>query len=118
MTYKYQYEEIEIPCPNWIIALLKDIKERLNKAFLSQYNLEVPSPFENTSCVHQGRCFTVYSHQMSSEMKPLYNFKYKNIEITWDKCLGNNTIINGEYSNEEIINMYNDIINEIEYNFI
>lgn len=100
-------------CPDWIVALLKDIKERLSIAYWNQYQLELPSPFDNTGTTHQGKIFEVLSHNWSSDIKRPYNFKYKNIEISWYKYLGRDTTINGDYSPEEIITMYNEIIKEI-----
>lgn len=108
----------EFICPDWVVALLKDIKERLNTALWNKYQLEMPSPFDNSNSIYDGKCFEVKAHLWSSETKRLYNFKYKNIEISWYKYLGRDTTINGEYSNEEIINMYNDIIKEIKTDVI
>ena len=103
----------EFVCPNWVIALLKDIKDRLSVAFWNQYQLDLPSPFDNSGNTYEGKTFTVSSHDWSSEYKRPYNFKYKNIEISWYKYLGRDTTINGDYSPEEIIEMYDNIINEI-----
>jgi hypothetical protein len=100
-------------CPDWIIALLKDIKDKLDIAFWNKYQLEIPSPFENTAGIHEGNCFQVYAYNWSNKKSKSYNFKYKDIEISWYKSLGRDTTINGEYSSEVIIEMYNDIIKEI-----
>ena len=100
------------PCPDWIIALLKDIDNRLQIAYWNKNQEEMLSPFGNTGNSYKGSNFEVQAYNWNEETEQPYNFKYKDIEISWYKYLGRGTTINGQYPPDKIIEMYNDIISE------
>ena len=68
---------------------------------------------ENTGNAFVGENFEVHAYNWNDVGQP-FNFKYKNIEISWYKYLGRGTTINGFYEPREIIEMYNVCLNEIE----
>ena len=100
-------------CPEWIIALLRDLNRHLKRVMWNINQEEYESPFENTGNVFVGENFEVHAYNWNDVGQP-FNFKYKNIEISWYKYLGRGTTINGFYEPREIIEMYNVCLNEIE----
>lgn len=100
-------------CPEWIIALLKDLNRHLKRVMWNINQEEYESPFENTGNDFVGENFEVHAYNWNDVGQP-FNFKYKNIEISWYKYLGRGTTINGFYEPREIIEMYNVCLNEIE----
>ena len=100
-------------CPEWIIALLRDLNRNLKRVMWNINQEEYESPFENTGNVFVGENFEVHAYNWNDVGQP-FNFKYTNIEISWYKYLGRGTTINGFYEPREIIEMYNVCLNEIE----
>ncbi len=100
-------------CPKWVVALLRDIDRALQTKYWNKNQKEMDSPFSNTGNNYKGKCFEVHAYSWSEEIPQEYNFKCGDIEISWYKYLGRDTTINREYTNEEYIEMYNKIINEL-----
>lgn len=101
-------------CPRWVIALLKDIENTLKTVYWNKNQKEMDSPFGNTGNRYIGKCFEVHAYNWNENYPIAYNFKCGKIEISWYKYLGRDTTVNGEYSNQEYINMYNKIIKELK----
>lgn len=101
-------------CPDWIIALLRDIGRKMDIVMWNKMQDEYNNPFENTGNDYIGNCFEVHAYNWDDDKSQPYNFKYKNIEISWYKYLGRGTTINGYYEPSQIISMYNDCLQEIE----
>lgn len=108
-NYIQQYD-----CPNWVIALLRDIEYRLNITMWNINQVEYDSPFANTGNSYIGKNFEVHAYHWDNEEEQPYNFKCGNIEISWYKYLGRGTTINGKYYSEEILKMYEVCIKEIQ----
>lgn len=100
-------------CPEWIIALLSDINRKLKIVAWNTGHKDFDSPFENTGNRWANDVFEVQAYSWIDEVEQPYNFKCGNIEISWYKYLGRDTTINGEYTENEIINMYNKCMNSI-----
>jgi hypothetical protein len=107
---KNQYYE----CPSWVIALLKDIDNALQTAYWNKNQKEMNSPFSNTGNNYEGKCFEVPAYNWDDETPQTFNFKCVKIEISWYKYLGRDTTVNGEYSPQEYISMYNKIVKELK----
>ena len=100
-------------CPEWIIALLSDINRKLKIVAWNTGHKDFDSPFENTGNRWANDVFEVQAYSWDDEVEQPYNFKCGDIEISWYKHLGRDTTINGEYTENEIINMYNKCMNSI-----
>ena len=100
-------------CPEWIIALLSDINRKLKIVAWNTGHKDFDSPFENTGNRWANDVFEVQAYSWDDEVEQPYNFKCGDIEISWYKYLGRDTTINGEYTENEIINMYNKCMNSI-----
>lgn len=106
-----------IRCDRYIIALLREIDWRLqiylNNTGEVKYS-EYESPFSNTANKYRNEVFEVEAYSWDDEKEQPYNFKCGEIEISWYKWLGRGTMINGEYSKEEIVEMFNRCIGSLE----
>ena len=101
-------------CPRWVIALLKDIDDALQTSYWNKNQKRMESPFQNTGNSYEGKCFEVHAYNWDDETPQPFNFKCGKIEISWYKYLGRDTTVNGEYSPQEYISMYNKIIKELK----
>lgn len=100
-------------CPDYVVALLRDIERSLGNVMWNINQEEYSSPFRNTGNSFKCDTFEVESYNWHDDITQKYNFKYKDIEISWYKYLGRDTTINGDYQPEIIIDMYNNCINAI-----
>ena len=104
----YSYE-----CDDYIIALLKNLDSELCRVMWNKNQKEYDSPFQNTGNSYVGKNFEVYAYSWDDESNQTYNFKCGDIEISWYKYLGRGTTINGDYSKDEIVAMYDKCLKEI-----
>lgn len=103
-----QYE-----CPRWIVALLNELDNQLDRVMWNNTQKEYSSPFENTSNSFKNNVFEVQAYDWNDDVEQLYNFKCDDIEISWYKYLGRDTTINGEYEPQKIIDMFNKCLQSI-----
>ena len=100
-------------CPNYIVALLKEIDCQLSRIMWNINQKEYNSPFDNTANTFKNKVFEVQAYSWDDEVEQLYNFKCGDIEISWYKYLGRDTTINKEFTYKEIINMFNRCIDSL-----
>lgn len=103
-----QYE-----CPRWIVALLNELDNQLDRVMWNNTQKEYPNPFENTANSFKNDVFEVQAYNWNDDVEQPYNFKCGDIEISWYKYLGRDTTINGEYKPQVIINMFNKCLQSI-----
>ena len=103
-----QYE-----CPRWIVALLKELDNQLDRVMWNKHQEEYQSPFENTANSFKNDVFEVQAYSWDDEVHQPYNFKCDDIEISWYKYLGRDTTINNEYEPQVIIDMFNKCLQSI-----
>ena len=100
-------------CPEYIVALLRDINRKLEIVAYNLGHKDFESPFDNTGNRWSNDVFEVEAYSWNDEVAQEYNFKCGNIEISWYKYLGRDTTINGEYSETVIIDMYTKCIDSL-----
>ena len=103
-----QYE-----CPRWIVALLNELDNQLDRVMWNNTQKEYSSPFENTSNSFKNNVFEVQAYDWNDDVEQPYNFKCDDIEISWYKYLGRDNNINGEYEPQKIIDMFNKCLQSI-----
>ena len=94
-------------CPKYIVALIRDLGQRIE-------SIIGDNPCGNTGAIFKTETFVIEAFNWNEEIDQPYNFKYKDIEISWYKRLGRDTTINGDYSPTQIIEMYNKCIEAID----
>lgn len=100
-------------CPRWIVALLNELDDQLDRVMWNIHQEEYHSPFENTANSFKNDVFEVQAYSWDDEVHQPYNFKCDDIEISWYKYLGRDTTINGEYEPQKIIDMFNKCLQSI-----
>lgn len=100
-------------CPRWVVALLNELDDQLDRVMWNIHQEEYHSPFENTANSFKNDVFEVQAYSWDDEVHQPYNFKCDDIEISWYKYLGRDTTINGEYEPQKIIDMFNKCLNSI-----
>ena len=103
----------EYECPYWIGALLEVINAQLCRVMWNIEQEEYSSPFSNTGNKFKNDVFEVEAYAWGDEANQQYNFKWKDVEISWYKYLGRDTTINGIYKDKYIIQMFNECIESI-----
>lgn len=100
-------------CPRWVVALLNELDDQLDRVMWNIHQEEYHSPFENTANSFKNDVFEVQAYSWDDEVHQPYNFKCDDIEISWYKYLGRDTTINGEYEPQKIIDMFNKCLQSI-----
>lgn len=100
-------------CPRWIVALLNELNDQLDRVMWNIHQEEYQSPFENTANSFKNDVFEVQAYDWNDDVEQPYNFKCDDIEISWYKYLGRDTTINGEYEPQKIIDMFNKCLQSI-----
>ena len=104
-------------CPNYIIALLKEIDNQLLRIMWNKNHKEYESPFGNTGNKFFNKVFQVQAYEWNEDIEQQFNFKYKDIKSSWYKYLGRDTTINKEITPEEAADMFNDCIDSLKEDF-
>ena len=93
-------------CPEWIISFLDTISKELERVMWNINQETWDDPFANTGNRFKNEAFEVQAYDWGDDEQP-YNFKYKDIEISWYKYLGRGTTINRTVKPKEGIEMLN-----------
>lgn len=100
-------------CPQYIIALLRDVNRVLHRMMWNNNQKEYDSPFENSGNSFKCSVFEVQAYNWNDDVEQQYNFKFNDIEISWYKYLGRDTTINKQISPERAIEMYDKCIKKL-----
>ena len=95
-------------CPEYIITLLRGIETRLQIEHWNKYQEELDSPFDNSGAQYKNDVFEVESYNWNDDYSQEYNFKWKDIKISWYKYLGRDTTINYPIKPEQAVEMFNE----------
>ncbi len=98
----------DLECPEYVVAALEYLANFFDKKSISEQN-----PFRNTGWNWANSIFTVFAYEWDKDIELRYNFKYKDIEISWYKYLGRGMSINRKISELECWKMLQDCINSI-----
>lgn len=86
----------ELECPDYIDAALEFLATLFDNKRLSDEN-----PFRNTGWEWSNEIFEVKAYSWNEDIEQKYNFKYRDIEVSWYKYLGRGNSINREVSKQE-----------------
>lgn len=100
-------------CPEWIVALLREIDRKLSLVMWNIDQKEYDSPFDNTSNEFHNKVFFVEAYSWNDEICQPYNFKCGEIEISWYKYLGRDTTINATFEPKYVIEMFDKCIDSL-----
>lgn len=101
-------------CPEYITSLLMGIEAKLRVKYWNKHQQEIDSPFDNTSSRYENDTFQVEAYNWNDEYEQPYNFKWKNIEISWYKYLGRDMTINQKITPQQAVEMFDDCIKSLD----
>ena len=101
-------------CPDYVVALLRDIARKLDIVMWNSKQKEYDSPFENTGNDFICDTFEVHAYNWSEDINQPYNFKCGDIEISWYKYLGRGCTMNNKWSQSAMIEMYNKCMKALD----
>ena len=104
-------------CPHYVTALLNEIDNQLLRIMWNKNHKEYESPFGNTGNKFFNKVFQAQAYDWNEDIEQQFNFKYKDVKISWYKYLGRDTTINKEITPEEAVHMFNDCINSLKEDF-
>jgi hypothetical protein len=99
-----------LDCPEYITALLRELADELHRVVWNKTQKEYPSPFENTGNKFKCKTFKVEAYSWNEDIKQQYNFKWRDVEVSWYKYLGRGMSINKDLTPKEAVEMFDDCI--------
>ena len=104
----HKYEASEL-----LIAALESIRRELQRIYWNNHQEEIQDPFGNTGGEYKNNTFCVYAYDWNEDNEQSYNFKWKDVEISWYKYLGRGTSVNQNMSPNKINEMLEDCLQSI-----
>ena len=104
----------DFECEEFIVALLRELDRSLSRAMWNIHQKEYESPFNNTGNSFKNDVFEVQAYNWNDEISQDYNFKWKDVKISWYKYLGRDTTINALISTYEAKEMFNECLESIK----
>ena len=94
-------------------AALVAIDRELDRVMWNINQKQYSSPFGNTGNDFECPTFKVEAYSWNEEYDQPFNFKWKDVEISWYKYLGRDTSVNQNISNDRIAEMLNECLEAI-----
>ena len=110
MVYGQPWKQYD--CPEWMIAYLEYIEKEMERVMWNINQKEYNSPFRNTGEQFKNDTFEANAYSWSDEEQP-YNFKWKDVEISWYKYLGRGTTVNQEIGHNKATKMLNECLESL-----
>ena len=101
-------------CPDYVVALLRDIARKLDVVMWNSKQKEYDNPFGNTGNDFMCDTFEVHAYNWNEDINQPYNFKCGDIEISWYKYLGRGCTMNNKWSQSAMIEMYNKCMKALD----
>ena len=104
------HQEFEVP--SYVDAALEAIRSEVGRV---EWNIrqEEFDPFGNTGADYKNDTFEVHAYSWNEEEEQPYNFKWKDLEISWYKYLGRGMSMNRETNPNEIAEMLDECLKEM-----
>ena len=99
--------------PPMLLAALSTIDNELCGAMWNLHQERYESPFWNTGNRFKCDTFEVEAYSWNDEYEQPYNFKWKDIEISWYKHMGRGMSVNKKLTNDRIAEMLGDCLKAI-----
>jgi hypothetical protein len=104
----------EFAVPMYIESHLNFIREELDRVMWNINQETYDSPFGNSGNSFDCEVFNVAAYDWNDDVIQEFNFKWRNLKISWYKYLGRGMSMNRECSPEEAALMLNECITFIQ----
>ena len=98
------------PASNLLEAALVQIDNELSRAMWNNAQKEYPSPFGNTGNSFVCDVFEVYAYSWNKDIPQPYNFRWRDVDVSWYKYLGRGMSVNQELTNDKISAMLDECL--------
>lgn len=98
----------QFECPEYVEAALGHIRNEVVRVLWNLHQEEI-DPFGNTGQKHKNAVFEVEAYDWGEDIQP-YNFKWRDLEISWYKYLGRGMSMNRETSPDEMAEMIEECL--------
>jgi hypothetical protein len=98
-----------LECPTYVDVAL----EYLAESFFYNKDISDENPFRNTGARWSNSIFEVNAYDWNEDNIQQFNFKYKDIKVSWYKYLGRGMSINREVSEKECWKMLKECVESI-----
>lgn len=105
----------ELKCPEWLLSYLIRIEEALCRVRGNiDGGLFYYSPFDNTGNAFANEVFAVQAYSWDEDEEQEWNFKWRDLRVSWYKHLRRGTSINRIPSHEEAVEMLTECLESLE----
>ena len=94
-------------------AALDYIDIELSRVMWNIDQKEYNSPFDNSGNSFECPTFKIEAYSWNDEYEQPFNFKWKDVEISWYKHMGRDMSVNQDLPNDKIAEMLDDCSNAI-----
>lgn len=100
---------------NLLLAALEYIRKELRRVYWNIHQKEIIDPFDNTGCgKYKNDTFEVVAYSWDDEKEQPYNFKWRDVEISWYKYLGRGVSVNQQLAPDKINELLEDCLRSLE----
>lgn len=103
----------EFSASRMLDAALAEIRNQLDRAYWNVNQEQIVDPFGNTGGSYKNDTFEVCAYSWDEEKEQLYNFKWKDIQISWYKHSRRGVSVNMKLSNDRIEEMLEDCLKSL-----
>jgi len=107
MFFGQSWQELE--CPEFVVSLLRVLGELLKQKKLVEYD-----PTSNNGAQYKNNVFEIQAYSWNEDEEQSYNFKWKDVEVSWYKYLGRSTTINKVIDIEHAIQMFCECVDSLK----
>lgn len=99
--------------PNYLVKALETLDEFLSVKIEKECGHDC-SPFSNTGNSYKCDVFEVEAYSWNEDIEQPYNFKWKDLEVSWYKYLGRGMSMNRETSPKEVKQLLQECLDVIK----
>ena len=103
----------EFEASRLLSAVLSEISNQLARAYWNVNQKDIDDPFGNTGNSYKNPTFEVYAYSWDDEKEQPFNFKWKDVKISWYKHARRGLSVNMELSNDRIEEMLEDCLKSL-----
>lgn len=97
-------------CPALVYGVLSQIGEELDRIMWNIHQKKYDSPFGNTANKFKCDVFEVEAYSWNDDVEQEFNFKWRDVKISWYKYLGRGMSCNQKLSPDKTSEMLEDCL--------
>ena len=100
-------------CPLYLTSHLETVSYELDRMMRNLNQAEYNNPFCNTGSTYKNDVFEVEAYSWNYDDEQKYNFKWRDIEVSWYKHLGRGDSVNREVSPDEASELLSECLQSL-----